>query len=132
LHRTRKVKVLPRVFWHPVTEGNCVAERRGGEQLEVNDQSVTQVNSIRPAVVASLLVKGEASVTLGPKRAATDMWSGMPGIEKPRNVPGRRTVAGDGMIGRFGDKTQGDLGGNKAGVHARGAKEPTAQESEHP
>ena len=106
--------------------------RRGGEQLEVNDQSVTQVNSIRPAVVASLLVKGEASVTLGPKRATTDMWSGMPGIEKPRNVPGRWTVAGDGMIGRFGDKTQGDLGGNKAGVHARRAEEPTAQESEHP
>jgi hypothetical protein len=24
----------------PVTEGNCVAVRRGGEQLEVNDQSV--------------------------------------------------------------------------------------------
>ena len=126
------MKVLARVFWHPVTKGNCVAMRRGGEQLEVNDQSVTQVNSIRPAVVASLLVKGEASVTLGPKRATTDMWSGMPGIEKSRNVPGRRTVAGDGMIGRFGDKTQGDLGGNKAGVHARRAEEPTAQESEHP
>jgi hypothetical protein len=126
------VKVLVGMFWHPVTKGNCVAMRRGGEQLEVNDQSVTQVNSIRPAVVASLLVTGEASVTLGPKRAATEMWSGMPGNEKPRNVPGRRQVVGDGMIGRFDDKTQGELGGNKAGVHARGAEEPTAQESEHP
>ena len=24
---------------HPVTESNCVAERRGGEQLEVKEQS---------------------------------------------------------------------------------------------
>ena len=84
------MKVLVRVFWHPVTEGNCVAERRGGEQPEVNDQSVTQVNSIRPAVVASLLGKGEAQVTHGPKRATTDMWSGKPGNENPRDVPGRR------------------------------------------
>jgi len=43
-----------------VTERNCVAARRGGEHREVNDQSVTQVNSIRPIVVASLLEKGEA------------------------------------------------------------------------
>ena len=121
------------MVWHPVTDGNCVAARRGGEQPEVNDQSVTQVNSIRPAVVVSLLGKGEAQLTLGPKRAATETWSGKPGNEKPRNVPGRRTVAGDGMIGRFDDKTQGDLGGARAGVHARvRAEEPGVQESEHP
>ena len=37
------------------------------------------------------------------------------------------------MIGRFDDKTQGDLDGTKAGVHAlRRAEEPGAQESEHP
>jgi hypothetical protein len=36
------------------------------------------------------------------------------------------------MIGRFDAKTPGDLGGNQVGVHARGAKEPTVQESEHP
>jgi hypothetical protein len=66
LHRTSKVKVLVSVLWHAVTESNCVAERRGGEQLEVNDQSVTQVNSIRLTVVASLLGKGEAQVTHGP------------------------------------------------------------------
>jgi hypothetical protein len=66
VHRISKVKVLVRMFWHSVTEGNCVAERRGGEQPEVNDQSVTQVNSIRPTVVASLLATGEAQVTQGP------------------------------------------------------------------
>jgi hypothetical protein len=47
LHRTSKVKVLVSLLWQTVTEGNCVAARRGGEQLEVNDQSVTHVNSIR-------------------------------------------------------------------------------------
>ena len=56
------------VFWHLVTNGNCVAARRGGEQPEVNDQSVMQVNSIRPFVVASLLGNGEAQLTLGPHR----------------------------------------------------------------
>jgi hypothetical protein len=47
VHRFSKVRVLVSMLWHTVTESNCVAERRGGEQLEVNDQSVTQVNSIR-------------------------------------------------------------------------------------
>jgi hypothetical protein len=44
----------------PVTEGNCVAARRGGEQPEVNDQSATRVNSIRPSRAASLPTNGEA------------------------------------------------------------------------
>ena len=66
MHRIRKVRVLAEVFWHFVTDGNCVAARRGGEQPEVNDQSVTQVNSIRPTVVASLPVNGEAQMTLLP------------------------------------------------------------------
>ena len=35
--RISEVKVLAGVFWHPVTEGNCVAARRGGEQPKVND-----------------------------------------------------------------------------------------------
>jgi hypothetical protein len=49
--------------WPFVAEGNCVAARRGGEQPEANVSSVTQVNSIRPVALASLLVKGEAQVT---------------------------------------------------------------------
>jgi len=122
------------MFWHLVTEGNCVAARRGGEQPEVNVQSVTQVNSIRPVVVASLLGNGEAQLTHGPsERAATSRWSGKPGTQEPRTVSGRRQVVGDGMSGRFGDKTQGDLDATKAGVHApSGSEEPGVQESEHP
>ena len=42
--------------YHPVTKSNCVAARQGGEQLEVNEQSVTKVNSIRPSLSGSVLV----------------------------------------------------------------------------
>ena len=43
--------------WLSVAEGNCVAERRGGEQPEANDQSIINkmMNSIRPDALASLL-----------------------------------------------------------------------------
>jgi len=40
--------------------------RRGGEQPEANDSSATRVNSIRPVTLASLLVNGEAQVTIRP------------------------------------------------------------------
>jgi len=36
----REVRVLSRITLQPVTDCNCVAARRGGEQQEVNDQSV--------------------------------------------------------------------------------------------
>ena len=44
----------------PVTDGNRVAARRGGKQPEVNGQSATKVNSIRPSRAVSLQAKGEA------------------------------------------------------------------------
>ena len=53
----------------PVTEGNCVLMRGGGEQPKVNSQSVAYANSIRPATLASLRVTGEApmvSARFGP------------------------------------------------------------------
>ena len=37
INRISRVKVLAGVFWHSVTDGNCVAARRDGEQAEVND-----------------------------------------------------------------------------------------------
>ena len=45
--------------WHAV-ESNCVAARRGGEQLETEGWSRTKVNSIRHVRRASLLGRGEA------------------------------------------------------------------------
>jgi hypothetical protein len=52
-HRWTLKAVALRFGWKlvlSVAEGNCVAERRGGEQPEANDQSVikTMMNSIRP------------------------------------------------------------------------------------
>jgi hypothetical protein len=50
--------------WHRVAEGNCVAERRGGEQPKANLSSQSsqtrRLNPIRLVGVASLHVKGEA------------------------------------------------------------------------
>jgi hypothetical protein len=45
--------------YRPVVEGNCVFERRGGEQPETKEQSVTYVNSIRPILSGSLLAMCE-------------------------------------------------------------------------
>ena len=39
-HSIREVQVLSRYTLQPVTDCNCVAVKRGGEQQEVNDQSV--------------------------------------------------------------------------------------------
>src|SRR4029077_1429178 len=41
--------------WLSVAEGNCVVERRGGEQTEANDQSIIKkmMNSIRPDALAN-------------------------------------------------------------------------------
>src|SRR5260370_22605982 len=48
--------------WLSVVEGNCVVERRGGEQPETNCQSInkTMMNTIRPDALASLRRNGEA------------------------------------------------------------------------
>ena len=40
-------------------EGNCVFMRKGGEQLETKEQSVTKVNSIRPNLSGSVLLNRE-------------------------------------------------------------------------
>jgi hypothetical protein len=39
-YSNREVQVLSRYTLQPVTDCNCAAARRGGEQQEVNDQSV--------------------------------------------------------------------------------------------
>ncbi len=70
----RGVSPLQARALRPVTEGNCVAVRRGGKQPEVNDQSATQVNSIRPCGVASPLARGEAR-TGAIRKSATLMGS---------------------------------------------------------
>ena len=65
-----------------VAEGNCVVERRGGEQPEANDQSIikTMMNSIRPDALASLLLCGEAQTGDSPVRE----------VATPRPIPGEQ------------------------------------------
>ena len=53
----------------PVVDGNCVFNRKGGEQPETNEQSVTKVNSIRPSLSGSVLATREPLIPrIGPKR----------------------------------------------------------------
>ena len=93
----------------PVTERNCVLARGGGKQREVNDQSVTRVNSIRPCCAASLLGKGEARTGA---------------IRKPTTLRGSVSKRSWGRLGGWRRNgrtarhvTQGDLDGTRAGVH---------------
>jgi hypothetical protein len=55
-----------------VAEGNCVVERRGGEQPEAKDQSInkTMLNSIRPDALASRQMYGEAQNGIRPEKGA--------------------------------------------------------------
>ena len=45
--------------YRSVAEGNCVFNRKGGKQLEATEQSVTQVNAIRPSLSGSVRAKRE-------------------------------------------------------------------------
>ena len=47
------------IRYRSVAEGNCVFNRKGGKQPEANEQSVTQVNSIRPSLSGSELANRE-------------------------------------------------------------------------
>ena len=54
--------------YRPVANGNCVFNRKGGEQPKANEQSVTKVNSIRPSLSGSVLVNREPLTSRnGPK-----------------------------------------------------------------
>ena len=101
------------MLWHTVTESNCVAARRGGEQLEVNDQSVTQVNSIRLDRCGEPAGKRRSPNDAWPLKGGHSLWSGKPGRENPRDLSGRRLVVGVGMIGSFDDMKRGALDGIK-------------------
>lgn len=61
-HQQRGESPLRAAHWLHVAEGNCVVERRGGEQPDANNQSIINkmMNSIRPHALTSLLAKGEA------------------------------------------------------------------------
>ena len=55
-HQQKGESPFRTAHWLSVAGGNCVVERRGGEQPEANCQSIntTMLNSIRPYPLASL------------------------------------------------------------------------------
>ena len=76
-----------------VAEGNCVVERRGGEQPEAKDQSInkTMLNSKRPDALASLLLNGEAENGIRPgkgERKIRDLTAGEHSEQQSRNAWG--------------------------------------------
>src|SRR5271165_2108278 len=112
--------------WLSVAEGNCVAERRGGEQPEANNQSIIKkmMNSIRPDALASLLGKGEAQNGSRPgkgQRQLRDLDCG----EHSERRTGVHGVGGDRMVGSWSDMNQGSLfGKGTAFMTGRGSEEP--------
>ena len=112
--------------WLSVAEGNCVAERRGGEQPEANDQSIINkmMNSIRPDALASLLSKGEAQNGSRPERERT--VTPRPDLRREVSVgTGVHGVGGDRMVGSWSDMNQGSrFGRGTAFMTGRGSEEP--------
>ena len=94
----------------PVIESNCArAITLGGEQLEMNNQSVTRVpnegtkvNSIRSADLASLRNSGEAQNKIA-----------LPAQREWIAAGGDPQMIGDGMNGRSSDVNQGTTAGGK-------------------
>ncbi len=87
----------------PITESNCAgAITPGGEQLEVNDQSVIQVNSIRSAVSDEPAREGRS-----PNKIELSAWSQW-------RASGREPqMVGDRMVGSPNDVNQGTTAGGK-------------------
>ena len=97
-----KVPDLADTEW-PITESNCAgAITPGGEQLEVNDQSVMQVNSIRSAVSDEPAREGRS-----PNKIELSAWrQWIASDREPQMV-------GDRMVGNPSDVNQGTTAGGK-------------------
>jgi len=81
--------------YHPVANGNCAFNRKGGEQPKANEQSVMKVNSIRPSLSGSVLVNREP---LTPRNGPR-MTSGQPHSEFNAAIGGR-------WSGLYGEQTR--------------------------
>ena len=107
-----------------VVEGNCVVERRGGEQPETNNQSVINkiMNSIRFQREASLLVKGEArEMHADPWRARRLHRTTASSANAQR---GLSRMVGDRMVGSCCDVNRGSRPVKEAAFMTKGSEEP--------
>ena len=95
----------------PVTDGNRVAARRGGKQPEVNRQSATQVNSIRPSRATSLQSNGEVQTGMSRvpptlRGSVSKRWGGRGGGWR-RNGPKARHMKQRDLPGPDGPRAAG-------------------------
>ena len=105
--------------------GNCVVERRGGEQPEANCQSVntTMMNSILLYPLASLLGYGEAEIRK-PTREGQGNFDDPCYVETVSAAVGMDGVFGDGKAGSWSDVNQGSRAGEGAEFMAQRPEEP--------
>jgi hypothetical protein len=122
-HTNREVKVPSgQNTGCPKAEGNCVVERRGGEQPEANYQSTntkrTKLNSIRPDALASLLAKGEAWNRMPTPKGQGDFGALRRGATVSASA-GMHGVVGGGTVRSWSDVNQGSRAGERNGVHGQ-------------
>jgi hypothetical protein len=122
-HQQRGESPLRTEHWLSEAEGNCVVERRGGEQPEANCQSInkTMLNSIRPDALASLLAKGEARNRMPTRRGQGDFGELRCG-QTVSATAGMHGVVGAGMARSWSDVNQGSRFGERNGVHGPEAR----------
>ena len=103
-----------------VAGGNCVVERRGGEQPEANYQSINtkMLNSIQLYSSASLWMQGEAQ-NRTPTRQGQGHF-GNPSCGDPVSATtGVNGVAGDRMVESWCDVNEGSRSGVRSGFKPR-------------
>jgi hypothetical protein len=128
--RPRDESSLLASHWRSEAEGNCVVERRGGEQPEANSQSVNKMlNSIRPTALTSLLAKDEVWNRM-PSQEARRLRRPLLHRASDRRTNGKQRVVGDRMVGRRCEVNQGTRSGNSDGVHGRQRPEEPCPEGD--
>ncbi len=118
-HQQRGESPLRTEHWLSVAGGNCVVERRGGEQPEANCQSIntTMMNSIRLHPLASPLEHGEAK-NRKPARGGQGNFGNPHCVQTVSAAAGMDGVFGDGMAGSWSDVNQGSRSGKGAAFMA--------------
>ena len=80
--------------------------RRGGEQSDENNQSVTKVNQIRPNLSGSQMVYGEPSTAGAQDLYSRLIWSQTRRATTVKLWTDSDTVVEDGMVGRSSEKSR--------------------------
>ena len=124
-HQQRGASPLRTKHWMSVAGGNCVVERRGGEQPEANCRSIstTMLNSIRFHALASLPCKGEARNRKPTRIGQGNFGDRRHGRDSERDS-GMHGKIGDGMAGSWSDVNQGSRAGKGTEFMAHGSEEP--------